>query len=113
MILVIISSILVLLAFIVMINVNAVKKEQAICAWIFCCGLLIGVSIFASINTFANRHPVTKAEIESLLGEEINAENLALAEEYNKDESKLNNYWVCFKLHQEDLIDIDYYVNNT
>lgn len=84
----------------------------------FFTGLNIG-SIFATIVLLIvslgfgqqPKHSLNKQTIEYLLETDLCKENLTLAENYNEEEHRGNNYWCRFKLRDEDLINIDYYIN--
>lgn len=55
-------------------------------------------------------HNYNKETIIYLLENEFSKENIDLAKNYNGEEQLCNNYFFRFNLRNEDLIDIDYYL---
>lgn len=77
-------------------------------------GLIIIISVtIISLSLLMGKphHSFSRQYIEYLLENDLSKENLTLAEHYNIEEHTGNNYWCRFTLRDENLIDIDYYIN--
>ncbi len=78
---------------------------SALCLIIVCVSFAISM-----IFGYSHSHSTKKEVIIYLLEKEVTKENIDLAEKYNAEEHRGNNYWCRFALRDEDLIDIDYYL---
>lgn len=89
----------------------AVKFHWDFELWSIPLGMLIGFLTAMLLNGYAGPfHHISKEQIVYLLENNPNEETIELAKEYNCDEHMYNNYWCRFTIKDEDLIDIDYYL---